>query len=44
VQPASSPAPAKVDRLSGLESRIEALERELLELKRILGSSADGSA
>jgi len=42
-QPASSLAPAKVDRLSGLESRIEALERELLELKRILGSSADGS-
>ncbi len=41
---ASTPTPARVDRISGLESRIEALEQELQELKRILGSSADGPA
>jgi len=35
--------PPRVDRISGLESRVEALEQELLELKRILGSTADGS-
>lgn len=40
---ASSPTPAGVDRISGLESRIEALEQELQELKRILASNADGS-
>ncbi len=39
-----SPAPTRVDRISGLESRVEALEQELLELKRILGSTADGSS
>ncbi len=39
-----SPAPTRVDRISGLESRVEALEQELRELKRILGSTADGSS
>ena len=38
-----SPARTRVDRISGLEARVEALEQELLALKRILGSSADGS-
>ena len=40
----STPVPARVDRIAGLESRIEVLERELLELKRVLGSNADGTA
>lgn len=34
---------ARVDRIGGLESRIEALERELQELKRILGANSDAS-
>ncbi len=40
---AASPMPARVDRISGLESRIEALEQELRELKRILAANADAS-
>ncbi len=39
----TSPPAARVDRIGGLESRIEALERELQELKRILGANSDAS-
>ena len=36
-------ASPRVDRIAGLESRIEVLERELLELKRILALNPEGS-
>jgi uncharacterized protein YceH (UPF0502 family) len=39
----TSPSAARVDRIGGLETRIEALERELQELKRILGANSDAS-
>jgi uncharacterized protein YceH (UPF0502 family) len=41
-EPASQASP-RADRIAGLESRIEVLEQELLELKRILGSNPDGT-